>query len=1019
MYNAKNTLQPPSTSPEEDHDNSTRPDDLNTQEMGDVPANSDRTEDLPSRKPASTCLDVEQTDSAPTESQDNHSKDSSCLNRVSVWLTETLENMFERHGRLVASHPSTTAAICMMVSAVCALGSLNFTTELRPYRLWIPQNSEFIEVMNWQSENFPNAYRRHLAVFEADNVLMAKAVQEMWRLHTRVSELTVGPNHTSWDTLCARVPSLPMDEVDPQEADYSDFEYGILQFRRRRDLSQTLSEDQSLKLPRDEYCNSLVSLPQMCLETSLLEVWGLHEDVIMNLTDEQVVEDINSAGISEVFGYRVNFTKYLGSITHDEVGKIIGAKAAMHMWVSLVDQHALDVVVDQGSGELVDTAGFAWEKAWVNTVLNDSSRPGNIRVYAQAASSFGTVSDDNIWGDVKWLVVGMVMMSFFVNVTLGRRNLVQQRPMLAFLGMFSVGQAVAVSYGVCSFFGVPYCPVNSILPILLIGLGVDDMFVIMAAWEATGRDKAISKDRIERAGRTMRHAGVAITVTSLTDVTAFAVGATTDLPALRSFCLFATVGIFAVYLLQATFFLACLVRDEKRMEENKNGFLWCITHKNWKPWSCSERDLLSDAFKYGFCPFILSTPVQVIILVGSGCLLASSVWATTNLRQEFNPMWFIPSTSYLDETVQVLSKHFPEAGESGYIYFSNVTLPEDLPHLNHLIDDLTESQVISSVNAWFTALDEYMSYIPELTNTTLTYPQLQDTLSVFLQSSTGASYRNDFTLDGVLDCNHPAPPITSFRIEITHRPADSRAEQAVALETIKSLLSKTPVSGYKAAWAQAYSIWETNEIIGYELWRNILLAGIVVGVVTLFLLASLLASMLVLGCVVATVIGVSGIIWAWGLTIDTVSCIAIVLSIGLSVDYAAHVAHAFLAKRGVSDKRVRVRAALEGVGPAVLQGGVSTLLSFALLAGSSSHVFMTFFKVFVAASVLGLYYGLVFLPVVLSLVGPDAYDDHSTSTTSCQPATSNCVEASQHRHVYTNSAYLSDEDKNTKNNATV
>ena len=39
----------------------------------------------------------------------------------------------------------------------------------------------------------------------------------------------------------------------------------------------------------------------------------------------------------------------------------------------------------------------------------------------------------------------------------------------------------------------------------------------------------------ERFGLTMRHAGVAITITSVTDLLAFGVGATSTLPALRSF----------------------------------------------------------------------------------------------------------------------------------------------------------------------------------------------------------------------------------------------------------------------------------------------------------------------------------------------------------------------------------------------------------------------------------------------------------------------------------------------------
>ena len=48
-------------------------------------------------------------------------------------------------------------------------------------------------------------------------------------------------------------------------------------------------------------------------------------------------------------------------------------------------------------------------------------------------------------------------------------------------------------------------------------------------------------------------------------------------------------------------------------------------------------------------------------------------------------------------------------------------------------------------------------------------------------------------------------------------------------------------------------------------------------------------------------------------------------------------------------------ATLENIGPAVLNGGVSTMLAFVLLANSKSYVFITFFKVFFMVVVFGLF----------------------------------------------------------------
>ena len=84
-----------------------------------------------------------------------------------------------------------------------------------------------------------------------------------------------------------------------------------------------------------------------------------------------------------------------------------------------------------------------------------------------------------------------------------------------------------------------------------------------------------------------------------------------------------------------------------------------------------------------------------------------------------------------------------------------------------------------------------------------------------------------------------------------------------------------------------------------------------------------------------------------------------------------HICHAFLTVSG--SKRERAHAALLDMGPAVLNGGLSTLIAFILLLSSDSYFFLTFFKIFFLTVLFGVWHGLVLLPVLLSLVGPGAY----------------------------------------------
>ena len=95
-----------------------------------------------------------------------------------------------------------------------------------------------------------------------------------------------------------------------------------------------------------------------------------------------------------------------------------------------------------------------------------------------------------------------------------------------------------------------------------------------------------------------------------------------------------------------------------------------------------------------------------------------------------------------------------------------------------------------------------------------------------------------------------------------------------------------------------YAAWETDEIIGFELWRNVGLAMICVFIVTLILLANIPICLMVLIIVLITLTNIIGFLHFWDITIDIISCINIVLAIGLCVDYSVHIGHAFIVARG-------------------------------------------------------------------------------------------------------------------------
>jgi predicted RND superfamily exporter protein len=138
----------------------------------------------------------------------------------------------------------------------------------------------------------------------------------------------------------------------------------------------------------------------------------------------------------------------------------------------------------------------------------------------------------------------------------------------------------------------------------------------------------------------MKHAGVAITITSFTSLFSFALSATTSLPALSQFCGFASFGIFFNYFNQVTMFAACVVLDEKRMKKNCGDFcglclcpptsVICCYGKVFADKDGNEKEsFVRKFFKEKYGPFLMKTPVKITAVVLFLALLAVNIYGAT------------------------------------------------------------------------------------------------------------------------------------------------------------------------------------------------------------------------------------------------------------------------------------------------------------------------------------------------------------------------------------------------------
>ena len=142
------------------------------------------------------------------------------------------------------------------------------------------------------------------------------------------------------------------------------------------------------------------------------------------------------------------------------------------------------------------------------------------------------------------------------------------RLFLAVAGMVSIGLGISIAISLSSLLGFFWTPMHPALPLLCLGIGIDDMFVIMQSLSNVKRSPATSSlPPDQQIAEALKHAGVAVTVTSVTDVFAFACGAVTvslssallsldtflmfqNMPGLQSFCVAVAIGLGSIYILQ-------------------------------------------------------------------------------------------------------------------------------------------------------------------------------------------------------------------------------------------------------------------------------------------------------------------------------------------------------------------------------------------------------------------------------------------------------------------------------------
>lgn len=387
-----------------------------------------------------------------------------------------------------------------------------------------------------------------------------------------------------------------------------------------------------------------------------------------------------------------------------------------------------------------------------------------------------------------------------------------------------------------------------------------------------------------------------------------------------------------------------------------------------------------------------------VILAFTG-LFVGCIYSATFLKQDFSFFDLLPSNS---PTKTYLSSMERYGGSNGdvFIYFrgknqSNAAIQDQMiDYIDQIAAiDHVELKPFCFVKDFRALVENPGSFIHGLMQDATAARLLEENPQVlqYLQSLIASSTFDGLTFNQVIDLAFTQPLIKTVYSMHVKREENGDVYASRCTATIKNLdynsvgdqiallqaqnrvtinhpLNKNAKEYHAFLYKDRFHLWEFFEVAIQEL-RYTAVTGI--ATVTLFSLLfvphwSGVAYVFPLMCVLY--VDLLGLFQAFGLTINVLTYVTLVVSVGLLVDFLMHaLLRYYESTKETQDEKVKDM--LMTMGASILLGGLSTFLGSLPLIFSQSTVFQTIYIAFFCMISLGVSHGLVLLPVLLSMFG--------------------------------------------------
>ncbi|XP_032847187.2 patched domain-containing protein 3 [Tyto alba] len=638
-----------------------------------------------------------------------------------------------------------------------------------------------------------------------------------------------------------------------------------------------------------------------------------------------------------------------------------------------------------------DGPGAAESRRWLESFLRDI--PSELEALGFASiqvTYFTSLSRQQEFEGNTKSVIPLFSITYFLTITFSvisclRLSCIRNNVWLACCGVVSAGLAVLSSFGLMLFCGVPFVVTVANAPFLILGVGVDDMFIMIACWEQSSRKKGKSVKSL--LAETYAEAALSVTITTLTDVLAFFIGTWTAFPSVRSFCLYTGTAFVFCYIYTMTFFGAVIVLNHRREQGNRH-WLTCMpvgVDKDQAEMSClysaccigncsgqsaqpEGEHPMSIFFRKYYGPFLTSTWIKLLVVLLYGAYLGGSIYGCTQIREGIDLRNLASDDSY------VIPYYDDDKYFSAYGPRVMVVITESVDYWNETVRLGIENCMQNLEGIAYVDKNLSVSWLR-------VYSKLAQSGLVHINDET--LFINDLTVLFQIvhsfkwDINKTRDKIEASRFFIQTVNVTSAVDEKNLLNELRETAEQCSIP--LMVYHPAFIYYDQYLVIVQNTIQNVVVAAGAMLVVSLWLIPNPLCCLWVTFAIASVIVGVAGFMTFWSVNLDSISMINLVICIGFSVDFSAHISYAFVTSKEASANE-RASEALSLLGYPVLQGAVSTILGVVVLAAAKTYIFRTFFKIMFLVILFGALHGLIFIPVFLTFFGNCGRSPHKTES---------------------------------------